>query len=179
MCYLDLQTIKLLSNLDSDYKDVYKKSLDILEGGYISDSVPLYKKEYTWEDCSYDEGDIDMLLSTIVILNKLDAGEDVSKSVSWIKERMLNDKKLYSTYSVSNGRALSNIESTSIYSNVIQIAAEVGDKELYNSCLSRLQEFQVINPRSDIYGSFGDENTLQVYSFDNLNALIAMRRTIN
>ena len=52
---------------------------------YISDSVPLYKKEYTWEDCSYDEGDIDMLLSTIVILNKLDAGEDVSKSVSWIK----------------------------------------------------------------------------------------------
>ena len=25
----------------------------------------------------------------------------------------------------------------------------------------------------------GDENTLQVYSFDNLNALIAMRRTIN
>ncbi|MDB2098442.1 glycosyl hydrolase family 8 [Clostridium paraputrificum] len=179
LCYLDLQTIKLLSNLDSDYKDVYKKSLDILEGGYISDSVPLYKKEYTWEDCSYDEGDIDMLLSTIVILNKLDAGEDVSKSVSWIKERMLNDKKLYSTYSVSNGRALSNIESTSIYSNVIQIAAEVGDKELYNSCLSRLQEFQVINPRSDIYGSFGDENTLQVYSFDNLNALIAMRRTVN
>ena len=179
MCYLDLQTIKLLSNLDNDYKDVYKKSLDILEGGYVSDSIPLYKKEYNWEDGSYDEGDIDMLLSTIVILNKLDAGEDVSKSVSWIKERMLNDKKLYSTYSVSSGKALSNIESTSIYSNVIQIAAEVGDKELYNSCLSRLQEFQVINPRSDIYGEFGDENTLQVYSFDNLNALIAMRRTIN
>lgn len=179
LCYLDLQTIKLLSNLDNDYKDVYKKSLDILEGGYVSDSIPLYKKEYNWEDGSYDEGDIDMLLSTIVILNKLDAGEDVSKSVSWIKERMLNDKKLYSTYSVSSGKALSNVESTSIYSNVIQIAAEVGDKELYNSCLSRLQEFQVINPRSDIYGSFGDENTLQVYSFDNLNALIAMRRTIN
>lgn len=176
LCYIDLQAIKLLSNLDRDYKDIYEKSLDILEGGYISDDLPLYKKEYNWEDGSYDENDIDMLLSTIVILNKLDAGEDASKSIEWIKDKMMKERKLYSTYSIGDGRKLTEVESTSIYSNVLQIAAIIGDKELYSMCLSRLQAFQIINPRSEIYGSFGEERGLQVYSFDNLNALIAMTR---
>ena len=38
-----------------------------------------------------------------------------------------------------------------------------------------MESFQVMDKNSVIYGGFGNTETLDVYSFDNLNALLAYR----
>ncbi|MNI94960.1 hypothetical protein D3C73_1531470 [compost metagenome] len=53
------------------------------------------------------------------------------------------------------------------------IGAEIGDNELYQSGMERMNEFRVSDPASPLYGGFGDPNTGQAYSFDNLMALLA------
>ncbi|WP_315112448.1 hypothetical protein [Clostridium intestinale] len=35
-----------------------------------------------------------------------------------------------------------------------------------------MKEFQIKNSTSSVYGAFGEEKTMDIYSYDNLNALI-------
>lgn len=179
ICYLDIQTMKLLSNIDKDYKKIYESSLDLLNKSIISDEVPLYKKEYNRKNNEFDNEDIDMLLSSIVLNNMVQAGENVDKSIQWIKEKYKKDGAIFAKYSLDNVEATSNIESTSIYANLLCVASKVKDEELYNICLTKLKAYQIINEDNLIYGAYGDANTHEVYSFDNLNALLAWRKVNN
>ncbi|MGG7178559.1 glycosyl hydrolase family 8 [Clostridium paraputrificum] len=179
LCYLDLPTIKLISKLDKDYNDIYKNSLEIMNGGYISDEIPLYKKEYDRKSNLYDDGDIDTLLSSIILLNRVEVGEDISKSIEWIKSKYKEDGGIFISYSKDTGKAISSIESTSIYSNLLQVASLLEDTELYNICIKKLEEYQILDVNNPIYGAYGNGNTKEVYSFDNLNALLAWRRVKN
>ncbi|NFN93527.1 glycosyl hydrolase family 8 [Clostridium botulinum] len=174
LCYLDLQTIKMLSNLNSSWEKVLKTSLQILNNGYVSDEVPLYKKEFYRASETYDDENIDTLLSMIVLLNKQEYGEDIGKSIAWIKQKFINDGFISTLYSTS-GESLTNIESTSIYSFIIQMASKADDKELARLAMNKVKAFQVNNKESIIYGGYGMEDGLQVYSYDNLNALFAHR----
>ncbi|WP_195263293.1 glycosyl hydrolase family 8 [Clostridium sp. 1001275B_160808_H3] len=179
LCYLDLYALKLFSLFDDKWNDVYNKSIQIINEGYISDKLPLYRKYYDGNVESFDnEENIDTLLSILVILNKAEANEDISKSVAWIKERLKYIGYISTSYNV-NTMDESRIESTSIYANIAQIAKVINDEELYDMAINKMKNFQVINEKSNIYGAFGNEQTEDVYSYDNLNALLAFRRKFN
>ncbi|GAA0816400.1 glycosyl hydrolase family 8 [Clostridium tertium] len=179
LCYLDLYALKLFSLFDDKWNDVYTKSLEIINNGYISDELPLYRKYYDGNIEIFDnEENIDTLLSILVILNKAEVNEDISKSVDWIKERLKYIGYISTSYN-TNTLDESKIESTSIYANIAQIAKVINDEELYNMAINKMKNFQVINEKSNIYGSFGNEQTEDVYSYDNLNALLAFRRGVN
>ncbi|WP_195429433.1 glycosyl hydrolase family 8 [Clostridium sp. D46t1_190503_E9] len=179
LCYLDLYALKLFSLFDDKWNDVYNKSIEIINEGYISDELPLYRKYYDGNVESFDnEENIDTLLSILVILNKAEANEDISKSVAWIKERLKYIGYISTSYNV-NTMDESRIESTSIYANIAQIAKVINDEELYDMAINKMKNFQVINEKSNIYGAFGNEQTEDVYSYDNLNALLAFRRKFN
>lgn len=179
LCYLDLYALKLFSLFDDKWNDVYTKSLKIINNGYISDELPLYRKYYDGNIEIFDnEENIDTLLSILVILNKAEVNEDISKSVDWIKERFKYIGYISTSYNI-NTLDESKIESTSIYANIAQIAKVINDEELYNMAINKMKNFQVINEKSNIYGSFGNEQTEDVYSYDNLNALLAFRRGFN
>lgn len=176
LCYLDLPTIKYLSNIDYKWKKVYNESDKILKGGYIGDDVPLYKKFYDRKTKSYDiDEDVDTLLSLIVLLNKAEVSQDISKSMEFLKTKFNKDGAIYAKYDSKTGDKKSNIESTSIYALIVRICEVTGEKELYNKALKKMESFQVMNKKSVIYGGFGNTETLDVYSFDNLNALLAYR----
>lgn len=176
LCYLDLPTIKYLSNIDYKWKKVYNESDKILKGGYISDNVPLYKKFYDRKTKSYDtDEDVDTLLSLIVLLNKAEVSEDISKSMDFLNAKFNKDGAIYAKYDSKIGNKKSNIESTSIYALIVRVCEVTGNKELYNKALKKLESFQVMDKNSVLYGGFGDVKTLDVYSFDNLNALLAYR----
>lgn len=176
LCYLDLPTIKYLSNIDYKWKKVYNESDKILKGGYIGDDVPLYKKFYDRKTKSYDiDEDVDTLLSLIVLLNKAEVSQDISKSMEFLKTKFNKDGAIYAKYDSKTGDKKSNIESTSIYALIVRICEVTGEKELYNKALKKMESFQVMNKNSVIYGGFGNTETLDVYSFDNLNALLAYR----
>lgn len=177
LCYLDLPTMKLLSQVDNKWKNIYEKSNQIIENGRISEVVPLYKKVFYQETQKYDEDEnVDLLLSTIVILNRIEAGENEENSIRWIKDKFEKDGFLVATYNSQNGGATSQIESPSIYSNVALIANYIGDKELFNKAINKLKYYQIKDKNSTFYGGFGDEKSQSVYSFDNLNALLAFQK---
>lgn len=177
LCYLDLPTMKLLSQVDKKWESIYEKSNSIIENGRISESVPLYRKVFYEETQKYDEDEnVDLLLSTIVILNRIEAGENEDLSIKWIKEKFKKDGFLVATYDSKNGMPTSQVESPSIYSNVALIANYIGDKELFNKAIDKLKYYQIKNKDNVLYGGFGDEKTKSVYSFDNLNALLAFQK---
>lgn len=179
LCYLDLYGIKLLSLFDDSWNDIYSKSLDIIDNGFISNSLPLYKKSYDGSTESYDnEETADTLLSVLVTLNKAEVNEDVSLSVNWLKSRLKEYGYISTTYDI-NTLQESKVESTSIYANLVQIAKVINDKELYEMAMSKMKNFQILNKESKVYGSFGFEEANEVYSYDNLNALLAFRRKFN
>lgn len=179
LCYLDLYAIKLLSLFDDKWNEVYNKSSEIIEQGYISKDLPLYRKYYDGSTNEYDkEENIDTLLSILVILNKAEVNEDISESTNWIKDRLKNFGYISTSYNV-NMKDESKIESTAIYANIAQLAKVINDEELYKMAINKMKVFQVVNINSNIYGAFGNEKTEEVYSYDNLNALLALRRKFN
>ncbi|MBW6409031.1 glycosyl hydrolase family 8 [Clostridium weizhouense] len=175
LCYLDLETLRMLSDLDSSWKKVLESSVQIINNGYISDEVPFYKKEFNRKQETYDDNqNIDTLLSMIVILNKQENGQDISKSIQWIKNRFKADGFISTSYS-KDGKAISNIESTSIYSFIVQISSRTNDEELAKLAMNKIRAFQISNFNSPVYGGYGMDDGSQVYSYDNLNALMSYR----
>ncbi|WP_300347380.1 glycosyl hydrolase family 8 [Clostridium sp.] len=177
LCYLDLPVMKLLGQLDPKWNEVYKKSNLIIENGKVSSEVPLYRKVFYEDTKKYDEDkNIDLLLSTIVILNRIEANENEEASIKWIKDNFKKDGFLVATYDSKSGEPTSKIESPSIYANVALIANHIGDEKLFNKAIDKLKYYQIDNKESLLYGGFGDEKNNSVYSFDNLNALLAFQK---
>lgn len=179
LCYLDLYAMDIIYLFDEEWNDIYDKSLQIINNGFISNELPLYRKFYDGDKEGYDnEEKVDTLLSLLVILNKAEVNEDVSESVTWLKDRLKWYGYISTTYDIKTMEE-SRVESTSIYANLALIAKVINDKELYDLAINKMKNFQVLNIESDIYGAFGYEASNEVYSYDNLNALLAFRRGFN
>lgn len=175
LSYLDLQTMKRLSYIDFNWKKIYTQSLRLLDNGYISAEVPLYKNKYNMKTEEYDTEDIDMVSSLRCILNKAEVSKDVSESINWITEKFKKDGAIYSKYNFNTGNKVSDEESVSIYALLVQIAKKTGNDDLYNMSLKKLKKLQVMDKNSNMYGGYEDLKTLDAYSIDNLNALLAYR----
>lgn len=175
LSYIDLQTMKRLSYIDFNWKKIYTQSLRVLDNGYISAEVPLYKNKYNMKTEEYDTEDIDMVSSLRCILNKAEVSKDVSESINWITEKFKKDGAIYSKYNFNTGNKVSDEESVSIYALLVQIAKKTGNDDLYNMSLKKLKKLQVMDKNSNMYGGYEDLKTLDAYSIDNLNALLAYR----
>lgn len=175
LSYLDLQTMKRLSYIDFNWKKIYTQSLRLLDNGYISAEVPLYKNKYNMKTEEYDTEDIDMVSSLRCILNKSEVSKDVSESINWITEKFKKDGAIYSKYNFNTGNKVSDEESVSIYALLVQISKKTGNDDLYNMSLKKLKKLQVMDKNSNMYGGYEDLKTLDAYSIDNLNALLAYR----
>ncbi|WP_297639830.1 glycosyl hydrolase family 8 [uncultured Clostridium sp.] len=176
LSYIDIQALQYLSEIDSKWNKIYKKSQTVLNNGYISNEFPLYKEEYNIETGKYDNLDyVNTLNTTIIVLNKLGAGENVEPTVNWFTKELKENGAIYAKYNIASGKSITDVQSTAVYANLIQIARITNNEELYKLALQKFYDFQVLNKDSGIYGAFGNANTLSVYSFDNVNALLAFR----
>ena len=175
ICYLDILALRLIASLDNDYKDIYTTSLKLLDDALVSDDLPLYKKEYDRSTGEFDSENLDMELNSVVLLNRAQAGLDISPTIEFIKKKYYEDNGIFSIYNLS-GEAVSNIESTTIYANLLQAASLAGDYELYEICRNKIEAYQIKDDNSLIFGAYGDADTCEVYSFNNLNALLAWRK---
>jgi len=172
LSYMDLYTIKLLK--DKKWDKIYNHSLDIIEKGYISDEFPFYKKKYHINTQKYSNTKtINMIDSLLVVLHLSEVGLAKEQTIDWIRNELLNKGNIYSDYNRSTGNHSSKEESTAVYAITARIAKNIRDKALYDKAIRKMINLQVNDPSSQICGSFGDINTLQVYSFDNLQALLA------
>lgn len=175
LSYLDLRTMKYLSYIDFNWQKICEESINILDGGYISAEIPLYRNKYNMKTQEYDNKNIDMASSLRCILSKAQVSEDVSESANWLVKKFKKDDAIYSLYNPNTGEKASNEETATIYALLIQIARETKNDDLYDMSLKKLKRLQIMDKNSDMYGGYENLKTLDAYAVDNLNALLAYR----
>lgn len=175
LSYLDLNAMASLSGLDTRWSGVRQAGLALIGESGAGSSLPLYAYSYNLKTRSFsngDNGDYDILGSLLIEYYLTESGMGSSARMNWLKEQC-DGSGLFSKYD-GKGRPASSVQSTALYALTMLVAKASDNGGLYNSALKRLEAFQVKDTSSPIYGSFGNPSTLQVYSFDNLTALLAL-----
>lgn len=95
----------------------------------------------------------------------------------WLKGEMDSKNRLYAWYEPYSQRVASPMESTAIYALAAIYANLCDEKQLEKRLLDRMLEFMVSDEELHCYGGFGDLETEEFYSFDNLTALLALALT--
>lgn len=153
-----------LKNLEYQYQ--------ILQKGYISDAFPFYHKNFNYKTKKYVDGDsINVIESLLSILYLSEIGKEKEESIQFIKDAVTTGT-LYNAYNLK-GEPVDRSQSAASYAIAAMIAKEIGDKDLYTQAMKIVTNFQIADPSSPIYGGIGDQNTLKVYSFNNLMSALA------
>ncbi len=177
LAYIDLLTMKELSQYNRKWHKLYKNGVKLIKKGYISDVFPFYLKKYNFKRDEFsNEKRVNMIDSLLVVLHLCEVGLVEEDSIDWLREQILEEGIIYSSYNIVTGMPATHEQSTAVYAIAARIAKEEGDQELYDSLIQKMLQLQVSDETSTIYGSFGDANTLEVFSFDNLQALLALIR---
>jgi len=190
LSYIDLYTIKLLSEEDhyhflffelegSRWNKIYEKSLKILKEAFVLEKKSSYFNEkYNIRLKRYrsaakpSDGRINMIDNILINLHLSEVNEDETDVTNWLKERLIKEGRIYSQYYL-NGQAVNKEESTAIYALLARLAKNIGDRELYYLSLEKMLQFQIKDSSHYLYGAFGFKNKDEVFSFDNLQALLA------
>lgn len=144
----------------------------ILKNGYISDEFPFYHKNYQYKTKKYVDGDsINVIESLLSILYLSEIGEEKEESIQFIKDAVTTGT-LYNAYN-DKGVPVDRSQSAASYAIAAMIAREIGDEKLYQQAMMIVSNFQIMDKNSPIYGGIGDQNTLKVYSFNNLMSSLA------
>ncbi|MCX7950498.1 MAG: glycosyl hydrolase family 8 [Clostridiales bacterium] len=175
LSYIDLYTLKLMVNYDTYFETVYLNSRDVLDRGKI-DGTPFYRNKYNLKTKTFsNERYVDILQNAIVVEHLVEDNIYPNDFYGFIKNEIEQSGAIYSKYDISTKRPVSKVESTAIYATLARIALYYKDIDLYKALINRMLKLQVKNISSQINGAYGDSRTLYAHSFDNLNALIALR----
>lgn len=167
LCYIDLRTLQLIA----DETALIENMLQLVQNGYLSDEFPFYETRYLYEEAAYQSEDINTVESLLTILSLVEVGKQQARSIDYIKTQV-EQGTLYGRYS-RDGKPLTDIQSTAIYAITAIIGSELRDEKLYRDSIERMEQFQVLEQDSELYGAYGDIASRQAYSFDNLHALLA------
>ncbi|MFE5322818.1 hypothetical protein ACFQ88_29455 [Paenibacillus sp. NPDC056579] len=171
LCYIDLKTLGML-DIESRQKDaLLANMLKTVKKGYISDDFPFYETRYDYGAQAYSSEGINTVESLLTIFSLAEVRQHQPESIRFLKKQVLAGT-LFGQYT-RDGKPANDIRSTAIYAIAAMIGSELGDKELYEASIRRMNEFQIRNTGSVLDGGFGDTASMQAYSFDNLNALLA------
>lgn len=174
LCYIDLDTIRRLSEHDPKWEEIFESMRNIVKGGYINDAFPLYAGTFSYDAAEYSKNDISMVQALLTALNLAGIGECPQQTLDYLKDRLKNGA-IYGTYRQDEMPA-DDTESTAIYAICAMLAKAVRDDEMYGLCIDRMNRFQVTDKTSEVYGAFANAKTMDLYAFDNLTALLAYRQ---
>lgn len=171
LCYADFQSIRLLDVPSKDKRQLEDKLLTIVSGGYLTDSFPFYETRYDYKTGTYGdhEGEISAIESLVTILSLAEIGQENSESIAFIKHAV-EAGALYGWYD-REGKPVTDVQSTAAYAIAAMIGSVLGDQALYEKSVQRMEQYRI--EKGPLAGSFGNAPTEEVYSFDNLSALLA------
>lgn len=173
LCYGDLAAMDYVAGHMEEWKELRLKTEKVMREGYLGDDFPFFQTRYHVRKKKYTSENIFMIEALLTAYHLAEVGKCPQRTVDWIEEH-LNNGKIYGTYTIS-GEPVEETESTAVYALCVLIGQQTGSKkvtELARLCMERLQ---ITEKDSEIYGAFGDGESLDVYSFDNLMALLALR----
>ena len=173
LCYADFKSMQMLMKPDNHWASVYDSAMHTVQNGYISDTFPLFATAYEYQSGTYTDNDIVTCQSLLTALHLAEVGRCPEETIAYIKTLVAN-RELFNTYD-STGISVTNIYSTTDYALASMLGKIVGDYELQAKALEQMMHLHVKEKRSPVYGGFADVNTNEAYSFDNLNALLALQ----
>lgn len=169
LCYIDLKTLSLLPG---NQTKLLENQTAILQNGYLGDDFPFYKTRFNYSKNDYqDSAEINVIESLLTILHLSEVGLQKQASIDYLKEQV-NDGTLSNRYD-SKGKPIDLNQSPAGYGIAAMIASEVGDEEFYLTAINKMETYQIMDEASPLNGGYGDTMTNQVYSFNNLIALLA------
>lgn len=175
LCYFDLESIWQLQNIRKDWKMVYDNSLTLIKNSYLGEAFPFYAFEYDYSTGRYSENTtIRMTESILTVLHLAQINEHKEETIEWLLNE-LHKGGIYGEYNTITGKPANRVESTAIYATIAQIGKVINHEELYKLAMEKMLVWQIIDKDSHLYGAFGDAKKEEVYSYDNLQALLAFK----
>jgi hypothetical protein len=180
---LDLEAFRMLAEADEKYRSMYDDALALVEGGMLTEDLPLFSLAYSEESGGYvffigKEAEIQLVPSLKTMLHLAEVGKLPKESLTWVKEQIFNSGFLYERYDIISGNPTSEIEETEAYGLVLQIAAAAGDTDLYVRTLSRLERSLATLDSSAvkylIFRSVGSKRNM-ITAKDNLQTMLGMK----
>lgn len=178
---LDLLALQHLGSRNPVLASRYEEALDLVEGGLISDDLPLYaavwypdSRGYVHFEGTYPE--IDLVASLKVALHLAEVGRLDPRTLGWLSEHLLNDGALYARYHIAQGQPTSGEESLVGYALTARIARITGKEELYRKATDRLQWHLATSLTSQVRDAIfrqSPEGIVQMTAEDNIWALLA------
>jgi len=180
---LDLFAMQQLAPLDDRWRSLYERCLPIVQNGYLNDSLPLYALAYVEGQGGYlnyngGNSSLDTEESLLVMLHLCESGQDISRSLNWIRDQLYNQHALYSSYHIIQGQATSSQECLAGYAMVARMARIIGDENLYQAAANRLLWHQATSLSSEALSAIFREDAsglVIIMAADNTWALTALR----
>lgn len=180
---LDLYTMQQMAQLDAAWQARYEHYLPIVLAGYLGDRLPLYAFGYDENQQGYlpfngDSPAVDTGEALLTVLRLCEAGQDVTRSLSWIRDQLYNERAIYTAYHIAQGSAASTEECVPAYAVVARIARIIGDPGLYAAAVDRLLWHQATSQRSEVLSLVfrqDEAGLIRVLAEDNTWALLAIR----
>lgn len=172
LCYQNFLAFRMLSKIDFRWKKVYQNALETVQQGYLGDTLPLYQTRKNLNTDAYETEEINTVESLLTVLHLAEVGQAKPATISWIWQNVAQGT-LFIRYDKNTGRPTTEYQSTAAYAICAIIGATMGDELLYQAAVEHMNRYQVQDPSSKIFGSYGNAVDESVFSFDNLYALLA------
>lgn len=171
LCYLDLRAMTKLAAYDPIWDMVRGKAADLLHGGRMPNG--LFMDLYRYDEKKY-VGQKGNMINVSLAAESLSFIEPGNRTfLEFIKKQLGEYGVVYAHYDVVTGEPLEFFESTSVYAICSMIARRQGEQELADRLLSLMNNIQVTESGSSVFGAYCDD---EVFSFDNLLALLALQQ---
>jgi len=180
LCYIDLYTMDRLRVFSDNWLNVADRGLSIIKNGRMGEECPFFYKYYDYKTGRYmpdeelkEEGGICLTYTLYTVIHLAEVNEDTRFFTNWLKNE-LKGGRLYGWYNPETLKPSRELESTAVYALAAVYSKKAGQDNLYHKLVERMLDFMVTDEDSPYYGGFGNEDTGEFYSFDNLTALWAL-----
>lgn len=171
--YLDVETLEKLSKVNNKWVLPYNNAKNILlsmpenKYGFYPQSFIIHTKQYVWGSS------INMVENLYTAIDAHWAGKNIRPLITFLKKQVQKGK-VYNHYRL-DGVPVDQDESTAVYALAARFLALNNEMEAADWCSRRTLQFQ-INDSQAFAGGFGEQETGLVYAFDQLEALLMLRR---
>ncbi len=179
--YADFEAMKKLQNYDQEWKEIRKKTMEIVKNGRLESG--LFADRYNFSTGRYEsDSSLHMIFQVYVAEHLFLGGEwNYSKKLlKFLKEEFVRRGKIFGRYTVA-GQPAVNYEDLAVYAIAARAALLADDKTFAQALIDKILNLQIKNVSSPRRGAFlWSENEI-VYSFSQLNAFytIALFKSLN
>ncbi|KAB1439455.1 redoxin domain-containing protein [Candidatus Galacturonibacter soehngenii] len=173
LCYADFKAMEQLSKSKEEVISAYESSKEIVLNGQISDTFPLFYSWYNYKERKYEKDDLNSAEAMVTLLHLAEVDLLPNNTLKWLKTQM-KQSGVKARYTIE-GKVVEgyNYDSTAVYALVAMIGVEVGDFDLVNQAIKKMEKMRIDDTNYSYNGAFGMEDGSGITSFDQVMPLLA------